>query len=110
MSVYSQTVREHWEKYRPRELAQMQDPEGFFRDKGREIQVAILEAEQALEEALEPEQDYQARVGQLNQIRATAEQQVLAELLPPPEEEPELPPLSPEMQELLAIRDELNEL
>jgi hypothetical protein len=89
-------VRRHWEEFRPRELATIRDPEAFFARKGREIQAAAIDAQEALEAALPPEPDYQARVGQLNQIRATAEQRAMAELLPPPEEDEEPPtPASP---------------
>jgi hypothetical protein len=117
MSTYIETVRTHWETHRPRELAQMSDPETFIRTKAQEIQVAVLQAEQDLEETLDAEPDYQARVGQLKQIRATARDQVFRELLPPPESETSTatrtagqqePALDPRLAELLAIRDELS--
>ena len=87
MNQYSLIARRHWEQFRPRELATMEDPETFFARKGQELQAAVIEVQEALEETLPPETGYQERVGQLNQIRATAEQQVMTELLPPPEEE-----------------------
>jgi hypothetical protein len=86
-SRYSRLVRAHWEQFRPRELARMQDPDAFFTRKGQELHEALIEAQEALETSLPAEPNYQARVGQLKQIRATAEQQVRAELLPPPEED-----------------------
>lgn len=87
MNQYGLKAKAHWEKHRPRELAAMENPERFFEAKGAEMQAAISTAEEVLEEATEPETDYQRRVGQLNQIRATAEQQVMAEHLPPPEDQ-----------------------
>lgn len=108
---YSHLVREHWTRHRPRELGQMSDPERFLTAKAAEIQHAVIEAQEALEQALEPEPTYPARVGQLNQIRADAEQQVLAELLPPPEDQQDPPaPLSPVQAELAAIREDLQAL
>ena len=110
-SQYSLMARRHWEQFRPRELAAMQDPTGFFTAKGQELQNAVITAQEALEETLEPATGYPARVCQLNQIRATAEQQVMAQLLPPPEddEDPDLPP-SPISAELTAIRQDLQAL
>jgi hypothetical protein len=67
----------------------MPDPESFLQAVGRQLQTAVIEAQEALEETLPPDPDYQARVGQLNQIRATAEQQAMAQLLPSPEDEQE---------------------
>ena len=93
-SRYSLIARRHWEQFRPRELARIRDPEAFFATKGRELETAMIDAQERLEQTLPPETEYQARVGQLNQIRATAEQQALAELLPPPEEDEE-PPATP---------------
>jgi hypothetical protein len=108
---YSHLVREHWTQYRPGELAQMSDPERFFATKGMEIQQAVIAAQEALEQALEAEPDYRARVGQLNQIRADAEHQVLAQLLPPPEDQEDPPaPLSQVQVELAAIREDLQAL
>ena len=91
---YSLIARRHWEQFRPQELARIPDPEAFFATKGRELEAAMIELQEALEETLPPETGYEARIGQLNQIRATAEQQAMAELLPPPEEDEE-PPTSP---------------
>lgn len=110
-SQYATLLRRHWEEFRPRELAQMEDPEGYFRTLGMQMGEAIAQAQEELEEALEPETDYQARVGQLQQIAATAREQVLREMLPPPEtEENTAAPISPEAAELAAIRRELENL
>ena len=65
----------------------MSDPSTFFDRLGRRIHAAVIEAEETLTEALTPEPHYPDRVGQLNQIRATAEQQVLAQMLPGPEQD-----------------------
>lgn len=104
-------LRRHWEEFRPRELAAMQDPESFFLRLGTQMEDAIEAAEESLEETLEPETEYQARVGQLRQIAATAREQVLREMLPPPEDEDDPgAPMSPEAAELAAIRRELEGL
>jgi hypothetical protein len=108
---YEALLRRHWEEFRPRELAAMQDPETFFRRLGTQTEEAIEAAEESLEETLEPETDYQARVGQLQQIAATAREQVLREMLPPAEDEDDqAASMSPEAAELAAIRRELENL
>lgn len=108
---YEELLRRHWAEFRPRELAAMQDPETFFLRLGTQMEEAIEAAEEDLEEALEPETDYQARVGQLRQIAATAREQVLREMLPPPEDEDASGvAMSPEAAELAAIRRELENL
>lgn len=110
-SKYAVMLRQHWEEHRPRELSQMQDPEKFFREMGMQVAEAIAAAEEDLEETLEPETDYQARVGQLNQIAATAREQVLREMLPPAEDEQNpAEPVSPEALEMAAISRELKNL
>lgn len=110
-SQYETLLRRHWEEFRPRELAEMQDPDRHFRKLGARMSEAIAAAEEDLEETLEPETDYQARVGQLEQIRATAREQVLREMLPPPQDaDSPAAPLSPESAELAAIRRELENL
>lgn len=110
-SQYATLLRRHWEEFRPRELAAMEDPEKFFRTLGTQMGEAIAAAEEDLEEALEPETEYQARVGQMAQISATAREQVLREMLPPSEDaEDQAAPLSLEAVELAAIRRELENL
>lgn len=110
-SQYATLLRRHWEEFRPRELAAMEDPERFFRTLGSQMGEAIAMAEEDLEEALVPETEYLARVGQLQQIRATAREQVLREMLPPPEDAPDQAArLSPEAAELASIRRELENL
>jgi hypothetical protein len=84
---YAQLARRHWEQFRPRELAAISDPEAFCATKGQELQAAVIELQEAMEQAIPPEREYPARVGQLNQIRADAEHRALTELLPPPEDE-----------------------
>ncbi len=110
-SQYATLLRRHWEEFRPQELAAMEDPDRFFRTLGTQMGEAIAAAEEDLEETLEPETDYQARVGQIQQIAATAREQVLREMLPPPEtEENTAAPASPEALELAEIRRELENL
>ncbi|WP_406639153.1 hypothetical protein [Amycolatopsis sp. WGS_07] len=41
MNFYGILAREHWENYRPRELAEIEDPEAYFRDLGAEISAEI---------------------------------------------------------------------
>lgn len=106
VSIYSQVARDHWTRHRPRELAEMTNPETFFLNKGREIETAILAAEETLEETVSAATEYEARAGQIKQIRADATAMVLRDLLPEPEPETEeTPELSPEMRDLQALKD-----
>ena len=113
MSTFRQTVRRHWQTYRPREWAALEAPEEFVQAKAREIEAAILEAEEVLEQTVPAATEYEERAGQLRQIRASATDQVLREMLPEPEPEPEVeapPEISPQMRDLQAMRDAVYDL
>ncbi|WP_250293257.1 hypothetical protein [Streptomyces atroolivaceus] len=105
-NMYSSTVREHWQTYRPQEWAAMADPETFVTEKAREIETRILVAEEALEKAVPEPTEYEAAVGRIRQIRADATAMVLADLLPEPEPRAEkAPEQTPMERHLQEIRD-----
>jgi hypothetical protein len=107
---YARMARQHWQKFRPRELATIPDPEAFFPAKGRELEQAMITAEEALEETLPAEPDYPARVGQLKQIAATALEQATREVFGPPEDGPDPVATNPMTADLEQIRRDLNQL
>ena len=104
MNMYSPMVREHWTTHRPQEWAAMADPEAFVTTKAREIETAILVAEEALEKAVPEPTEYEAAAGRIKQIRADATAMVLAELLQEPEpgaeKTPEQTPMEKHLQEI----------
>src|SRR4051794_1230000 len=51
-SRYTRLVRAHWEQFRPRELAQMPDPDAFLAHKEQELHEALIEAQETLERSL----------------------------------------------------------
>lgn len=109
MNMFSPTVREHWQTYRPKEWAAMTDPEAFVKAKAQEIETTILVAEEALEKTVPEPEEYEERVGWYKQIRADATEMVLRELLPEPEAEtaPKQTPMERHLQE---IRDAMYDL
>lgn len=95
MHPYGQQAWDHWRIWRPNELSQIPDPQGFFSTLGQEAadQIDALSATLAGDDP--GGEEYLAKVGRLRMARSTAESQVLRELvlLPP---EPGHPQYDPE--------------
>jgi hypothetical protein len=88
MNKYGERAREHWKTHRPQEYATIPDPEEFFAQIGQEAERQIGQLQMKLAaEAAQPETTYPERVGLLNMAKLRAEEAVMAELLPPPENE-----------------------
>lgn len=87
MNQYGQMARDHWAKYRPTEYRAMTDQETFFSALGGEIETRIDARADDLEQLVPVDQPYQERLAQMTAARPTAEQEVLAEMLPPAEED-----------------------
>ncbi|MFD0386469.1 hypothetical protein ACFQ2B_40445 [Streptomyces stramineus] len=88
VSEYATTARRHWETYRPRELAQMPDPEEFFAELAVAVQERIAElTQERMGEAMR-ETDHERRAGKLKAAQQMAREQALREIvLLEPEEE-----------------------
>ncbi len=110
MNQYGTLAWSHWEKFRPRELSQMSDPPRFFTNLGQQIEQRIVELEESLEQAYPAQEDYEARIGQLNQIRADAKDQALRETLPEAEDEQETEEIDPRMARLEELWEEHDQL
>lgn len=100
MNKYGRLAQTHWSRWLPTRYAQIPDPESFFTDLGEQIQEQVIEVADAMSSQQAPEQQYLARVGQLNMARLAAEEQVMAEmayLSPelPESPDPQAPPNQP---------------
>ncbi|MGW5317781.1 hypothetical protein [Nocardia thailandica] len=96
MSVYVETVRTYWQTYLPRATAQLPNPEAHFRKLAEQISVRVDQIATLLESeaSMSPNEptlpdDYLARVGTLNTMRAQAREMAFEEVLysMPPESE-----------------------
>lgn len=84
MNQYGALAQSHWQKYRPQEYASLTDPKAFFQDLGDQVaqmvNTTLLSSEAAEAETLKS-LEYLERVGLLNALRKSAEEQALAELV-----------------------------
>lgn len=93
MNHYGALALRHWTLTRPAELATIEDPQRFFTELGEQVAAEIDRRSQVLEGPLG--EDYLANLGMLNEARATAESDVLRELVfTDPTTEPEAEPAS----------------
>ena len=89
---YSILAESHWRDFLPADYQQIppQDRQAFFGRLGAEIQERITRRAQDLIDQSEPDEPigYQERLALMSTLRHEAEQQVLGEMLPAPQEEP----------------------
>lgn len=81
MNPYGQQAWDHWKTWRPHELSQIPDPTEFFARLGLEVEAQIDQVAADLAGDDPAGEDYLAKVGRLRMARATAESQVLRELV-----------------------------
>jgi hypothetical protein len=79
MNHYGALALKHWQRERPAELAAIEDPDRFFTELGERVAAEIDRRSQALEGPMS--EDFLANLGMLNEARATAESDVLRELV-----------------------------
>lgn len=96
---YGQMARKHWATWRPNELSQIPDPAEFFSRLGLEAEARIDQLAADLAGDDPGGEGYLDKVGRLRMARATAESQVLRELILLPAE-PGHPEYDPEDDEL----------
>ena len=103
MNPYGQLAWDHWKTWRPNELSQIPDPVEFFARLGLEVETQVDQVAADLAGDDPPGEDYLAKVGRIRMARATAESQVLRELVLLPAEpgDPEYDP-SEEQDQLTA--------
>lgn len=87
-SRYATKARAHWTRWRPRELAQISNPEAFFAELGEQVerQVDLVASDLAGQDV--PGEGYLAKVGRLRMARFDAEAQVLRDLVLLPDDPP----------------------
>ena len=96
---FGQIARKHWATWRPKELSQIPDPEEFFSRLGLEAETQIDQLAADLAGDDPGGEGYLEKVGRLRMARATAESQVLRELILLPAE-PGHPEYDPEDDEV----------
>jgi hypothetical protein len=80
MNDYGRLAQQHWERTRPNELATLEDPQRFFTELGEQVEQEIIR--RALELETDPGTDeYVTNLGMMNEARATAEAEVLREMV-----------------------------
>jgi hypothetical protein len=95
VNTYGATARRHWETALPDRCRQIQDPETYFSELGEEIASRIEQQARVIAGDDPTGELYLAKVGRLNEARMAATQQVLAEMLPDPEQvDPEQSPIA----------------
>ena len=90
LNPYGARAQAHWRNHLPEEYQQIpeQDRTAFFARLGEEIEARISQRTAELTDQEEPETPigFKARYALLSTLRHTAEQEVLAEMLPAPQE------------------------
>lgn len=81
MNRYGRLAQQHWAKWRPNQLRQIEDPETFFTDLGQEVETQIEALEISLAGDDPGGEEYLDKVGRLRMARMTAESQILRELV-----------------------------
>jgi hypothetical protein len=95
VNSYGARARQHWQTSLPDRYSQIPDPEMYFARVGEEIAEQVDLQARAIAGDDPADEPYLTRVGRLTEARMAAEQQVLAEMLPDPEQQyPE--PVHPE--------------
>ena len=85
MNRWGRMAREHWQQQRPHQYAQIPDPDVFFARLGDHLSAEINTLALAMAGDDRPGEGYLAKVGRLRTARASAQEQVLRETLPPTE-------------------------
>src|SRR5712692_10545767 len=89
-SPYTQRAENHWRDFRPADYEKIppQERVAFFARLGAEIEERVTARAQQLIDRNEPDQPvgYLQRLALMNTLRHEAEQQVLDEMLPAPQE------------------------
>jgi hypothetical protein len=91
LNPYGRRALKHWKAFLPAEYLKIpeQDRPAFFASLGERIEEAVSRRAQELTDQEEPETvtGFRARFALLSTVREDAERQVLAEMLPAPQEE-----------------------
>lgn len=92
MNGYGARAQAYWREHRPEDYRMIPEPErgAFFTRLGEDIEAGIARRTGELAGQEEPADPvgFKARYALLNTLRHTAEQEVLAQVLPAPQEAP----------------------
>lgn len=94
MNQYATLARQHWQRYLPSRYAQIEDPTAFFTELGEQISDQINDLTATLAGDDPPGESYLDKVGRLNAAGQMAREQILAQMLPAPEDDEETTPVS----------------
>ncbi len=86
MHPYGAQALRHWQTHLPDRYAEIEDPQTFFDELGEQIAQLVQDRAAALAGPDPQEESYLDKLGRLNMARATAESEVLREMLPAPQE------------------------
>ncbi|MEU3872701.1 MULTISPECIES: hypothetical protein [Streptomyces] len=89
MNQYGRLAQQHWQEFRPRSIAELDDPEAFFTELGGDVQdeVRIRWTAERVTSPAPAGESFLERVGRLQQLRHGAEREVLRELVLLPSED-----------------------
>lgn len=97
MNEYGQMAMDHWQRFRPSQYRQIEDPESHFAALGQEAQERATRIEEDVFRSLPTTRDYLQRIANRNQARSAAREIVLADLILPPEAETDPEETDPEV-------------
>lgn len=107
MNEYGAMARDHWIRWIPDQYRQLTDPETFFQELGDQaadqVSTMLLDLQASHRQELN-DLEYLPRVGRINAFRQQAQELVIADLLPTPQEE-DLEQAGPDPVEDLMDRD-----
>lgn len=81
MNHYATMARRHWERHAPARLAEIADPETYFRDLGEQIETQVTDLSVRIAGADRAGEDYLGKAGRLTAARKQAEEAVLTDLV-----------------------------
>lgn len=87
MNDLGRIVMGHWERFRPKELMSLREPESYFTTVGEQAEQDVLQISEEILRSQPASEDYLAEVSRRTTARATAREMVLADLLSVPDEE-----------------------
>jgi len=87
MNQYGTLAERHWKTHLPSRYATIENPTSFFDELGEQISDQIHDLADTFAGADPDGESYLDKVGRLNMARLRAREQVLAEMLPTPENE-----------------------
>lgn len=81
MNRYGLMARNHWAQWLPSRFAEIEDPDSFFSDLGKQVAERIDQLALRLAGDDQPGEGYLGKAGRLGQARHQAEEIVLAEIV-----------------------------